>query len=80
MPLTASALALLGEPGEAEALVFSGAGRAGAPLSDMSLTAVLLLVDMSAALSEEPGAWGRSAPDARTFAAHPLILPTTLTS
>jgi integrase len=41
VPLTPAALALLGEAGEPDGLVFPGAGRNGAPLSDMSLTAVL---------------------------------------
>jgi integrase len=41
VPLTPAALALLGETGEPDALVFPGAGRKGVPLSDMSLTAVL---------------------------------------
>jgi integrase len=41
VPLVAEAVALLGEPGPAEALVFTSPIRADRPLSDMSLTAVL---------------------------------------
>ena len=41
VPLTPAALALLGEPGEPDDLVFPSASKAGAPLSDMALTAVL---------------------------------------
>ena len=40
LPLSSQALALLGEPGQADDLVFPGE-RTGKPLSDMSLTAVL---------------------------------------
>ena len=40
VPLSEAALAAIGEPGEANDLVFPGE-RAGKPLSDMSLTAVL---------------------------------------
>jgi integrase len=41
VPLTPAALALLGEPGEAEALVFPSPTKAASPLSDMTLAAVL---------------------------------------
>ena len=41
VPLTAAALALLGEPGEPEAPVFPSPMRGEAPLSDRTLTAVL---------------------------------------
>lgn len=41
VPLTSAALALLGAPGEAEALVFPSPMKADRPLSDMTLTAVL---------------------------------------
>src|SRR3954452_5380693 len=41
VPLTAAPLALLGEPGEPETLVFPSPMRGEAPLSDMTLTAVL---------------------------------------
>ena len=41
VPLTAAALALLGEPGEPEALVFPSPMRGEAPLSDRTLNAVL---------------------------------------
>ena len=41
MPLAGAALTLLEEPGEPGILVFPGTGRAGALLSDMTLTAVL---------------------------------------
>jgi integrase len=47
VPLTPAALALLGEPGEPDALVFPGAGRAGAPLSDVGLAAVLRRIGRS---------------------------------
>ena len=41
VPLSPAALALLGEAGEPSALVFPGAGRNEAPLSDVGLAAVL---------------------------------------
>ena len=41
VPLTAAALALLGEPGDPEKLVFPSEMKPGRALSDMSLTAVL---------------------------------------
>jgi integrase len=41
VPLSPVALAMLGDAGEPDALVFPGAGRNGAPLSDVSLIAVL---------------------------------------
>jgi integrase len=41
VPFTPAALALLGEPGEPDALVFPGAGRAGTRLSDVSLAGLL---------------------------------------
>ena len=41
VPLVPAALDLLGEPGAADALVFPSPTKAGAPLSDMTLTAVL---------------------------------------
>lgn len=41
VPLVPEALALLGAPGEATALVFPSPTKAGAPLSDMTLAAVL---------------------------------------
>jgi integrase len=41
VPLTPAALALIGDAGEPEALVFPGSGRAGAPLSDRTFIAVL---------------------------------------
>ena len=41
VPLTAGALALLGERGAPDSFVFPGAARRSMPLSDMSLTAVL---------------------------------------
>jgi integrase len=42
VPLAAAVLALLGEPGGPDDLVFPSPQRRGAPLSDMTLTAVLL--------------------------------------
>jgi integrase len=41
VPLSAAARALLGEPGEPGELVFASPNKIGAPLSDMTLTAVL---------------------------------------
>jgi integrase len=41
VPLAAAALALLGEPGAPDDLVFPSPDGAGRPLSDMTLTAVL---------------------------------------
>jgi integrase len=41
VPLTPAALALLGEPGGPDEFVFPSPGKAGAPLSDMALAAVL---------------------------------------
>ena len=41
VPLAPAALALLGDPGKPDDLVFASTSKAGAPLSDMALTAVL---------------------------------------
>lgn len=41
VPLTAAALAAMGEPGGPDALIFGSQTKPGAPLSDMSLSAVL---------------------------------------
>ncbi len=41
VPLQPAAIALLGEPGEPDDLVFASPGNASKPLSDMTLAAVL---------------------------------------
>jgi len=41
VPLSAAALALLGQSGEAEELIFGSEAKPGSPISDMSMTAVL---------------------------------------
>lgn len=53
IPLTASAVALLGKPGKREELVFAGSN--GASLSDMSLSAVIKRMQAAAELAKAQG-------------------------